>query len=365
MYLLRNKSKKRRIIAVITIVLVSIGNISYSHSGRTDSSGGHHDYKNKSGLGSYHYHHGYGPHLHTNGCPYEGGGSSSNSSSSGSYVSSEETAKRDAEAKARQEEKNKAYAKNEGHNKGYEDGYSKIERVTSTYTGSYEENYSNGYNEGYEKGLKKIENESKDATEKGYNLGIIGEELANPYSNEILVNSFEDGYNKGFEEFRVKKIAEYKEKGRVDGAEDKPMMEFKDGLIEDFKTAYIEGYNKSQKVIEKEYSDKGFQEAIKKEKSEEKSIDNEKHAKWYKDGYDNGKKRLEKELEIAYNRGLEGKEFEVESVMLGAKEYLKEEYNRGKEEAKTNGKIGVSVIGASAAGIVLYRRNKKKKRNRY
>lgn len=52
-----------------------------AHSGRTDSRGGHHDYKNKSGLGSYHYHHGYSAHLHTNGvCPY------SNSSSSSSYT---------------------------------------------------------------------------------------------------------------------------------------------------------------------------------------------------------------------------------------------------------------------------------------
>lgn len=44
-----------------------------AHSGRTDSRGGHHDYKNKSGLGSYHYHHGYPAHLHRNGvCPYSG-----------------------------------------------------------------------------------------------------------------------------------------------------------------------------------------------------------------------------------------------------------------------------------------------------
>lgn len=43
-----------------------------AHSGRTDASGGHHDYKNKSGLGSYHYHHGYPAHLHENGiCPYD------------------------------------------------------------------------------------------------------------------------------------------------------------------------------------------------------------------------------------------------------------------------------------------------------
>lgn len=46
--------------------------VAEAHSGRTDSSGGHHDNKNKSGLGSYHYHCGGNPaHLHTGGvCPY-------------------------------------------------------------------------------------------------------------------------------------------------------------------------------------------------------------------------------------------------------------------------------------------------------
>lgn len=46
-----------------------------AHQGRTDANGGHHDYKNKSGLGSYHYHCGGNPaHLHPNGvCPYAGG----------------------------------------------------------------------------------------------------------------------------------------------------------------------------------------------------------------------------------------------------------------------------------------------------
>ena len=57
-----------------------------AHSGRTDSSGGHHDYKNKSGLGSYHYHcGGYPAHLHTGGvCPYAGGSSGSAGQGSGS-----------------------------------------------------------------------------------------------------------------------------------------------------------------------------------------------------------------------------------------------------------------------------------------
>lgn len=47
-----------------------------AHSGRTDSNGGHKDNKNKSGLGSYHYHcGGYPAHQHSGGvCPYAGNG---------------------------------------------------------------------------------------------------------------------------------------------------------------------------------------------------------------------------------------------------------------------------------------------------
>lgn len=54
------------------------GNVQ-AHSGRTDASGGHHDNKNVSGLGSYHYHcGGYPAHLHSGGvCPYSSSSSSS------------------------------------------------------------------------------------------------------------------------------------------------------------------------------------------------------------------------------------------------------------------------------------------------
>lgn len=77
-----NKNMKYKVKKIVTIVLISvlsiaICNITFAHSGKTDSNGGHKDNKNKSGLGSYHYHcGGYPAHLHTNGvCPY-----SSNSS---------------------------------------------------------------------------------------------------------------------------------------------------------------------------------------------------------------------------------------------------------------------------------------------
>lgn len=86
------KKNKVKIVSILLIALsvTLIGINSYAHSGRTDSSGGHKDNKNKSGLGSYHYHCGGHPaHLHTNGvCPYSSSSSSSKSSTSSSSSSS-------------------------------------------------------------------------------------------------------------------------------------------------------------------------------------------------------------------------------------------------------------------------------------
>lgn len=92
------KKSKRKIVASILIfaVITIISGSTYGHSGRTDSSGGHRDNQNKSGLGSYHYHCGGNPaHLHTNGvCPYSSSSSSSSSyskSSSGTSSNSKST----------------------------------------------------------------------------------------------------------------------------------------------------------------------------------------------------------------------------------------------------------------------------------
>ena len=76
----------KKIVSVLIVILsiLSIQISVYSHSGRTDANGGHKDNKNKSGLGSYHYHCGGHPaHLHPNGvCPYSSSSQSSTSSSS-------------------------------------------------------------------------------------------------------------------------------------------------------------------------------------------------------------------------------------------------------------------------------------------
>ena len=62
--------KKTHNISIILLIIFLIFNLTitaFAHSGRTDSSGGHYD----SSTGSYHYHHGYPAHQHTNGkCPY-------------------------------------------------------------------------------------------------------------------------------------------------------------------------------------------------------------------------------------------------------------------------------------------------------
>lgn len=91
---------KKYIKKILSVFIIIIGILSiqisvYSHSGRTDANGGHRDNKNKSGLGSYHYHCGGHPaHLHPNGvCPYSSSGKSSTSgSSSGSGSSSSSSA---------------------------------------------------------------------------------------------------------------------------------------------------------------------------------------------------------------------------------------------------------------------------------
>ncbi len=62
-----------KILAIFMVFCYLFTTPSFAHSGKTDGNGGHKDNKNKSGLGSYHYHcGGYPAHLHSGGvCPYK------------------------------------------------------------------------------------------------------------------------------------------------------------------------------------------------------------------------------------------------------------------------------------------------------
>lgn len=62
----------KRLFSVVLVLCLGFCLTVSAHGGRTDAQGGHKDNANASGLGSYHYHHGYEAHLHPNGvCPYE------------------------------------------------------------------------------------------------------------------------------------------------------------------------------------------------------------------------------------------------------------------------------------------------------
>ncbi len=67
------KTQRILISVLLLFLIVFVPFTSFAHSGRTDSSGGHRDNCNQSGLGYYHYHcNGFPAHLHTNGeCPYK------------------------------------------------------------------------------------------------------------------------------------------------------------------------------------------------------------------------------------------------------------------------------------------------------
>lgn len=87
----RSKGVVRFISICVFLILIIMCNITFAHSGRTDSNGGHRDNKNKSGLGSYHYHCGGHPaHLHANGvCPYSN--NSTTSTNKGNTLNSSAT----------------------------------------------------------------------------------------------------------------------------------------------------------------------------------------------------------------------------------------------------------------------------------
>ncbi len=86
----KKKSKILKLVIISIILLLSFQKVLFAHSGRTDANGGHKDNKNKSGLGSYHYHCGGNPpHLHENGiCKYKSTSSNSTSNKNNSTTTS-------------------------------------------------------------------------------------------------------------------------------------------------------------------------------------------------------------------------------------------------------------------------------------
>lgn len=246
--------------------LISLGLIltmstpALAHSGRTDSNGGHRDNKNVSGLGSYHYHHGQGPHLHPGGvCPLNGSSTTSKNNSSSSSSSSSANKQVTVDTTAQ----DKATAKQAGYNAGYKDGYNGSFNSPNSSSSKYPSEFEAGYKDGYNKGNSKLTSEreaiSNKAKTNGYNDGLNGKEnnsssYSGSHSTEYKT-AYDLGYSEGNQK-REKKINAVKNKakslGEKDGYNqvDKNKHQYSGEYSSEYMKSYLEGYSLGEKKIQ-------------------------------------------------------------------------------------------------------------------
>ncbi|RKQ16921.1 YHYH domain-containing protein [Ureibacillus endophyticus] len=244
--------KKSRILLSTALIMVLSASSVYAHPGRTDSNGGHTCRTNcteRWGLeyGEYHYH--------------NGGSSSSNSSSTSKSSNSSSSVKKSGQsakeiatqkAKKAQQEKEAAVkkakqikqAEKDGYADGLKDGYNGISNIgISKYQGAY----NKGYKEGFAKGKLKLTNEKNKAYRAGYSAAQNGKSSVVPsiyQTNKAL----SDSYLQGFERFVID-------------------------------------------VEKQKYYQMGYNDSFNMEKYIKPDFDNANHIRWYKEGFDAGKKK--------------------------------------------------------------------------
>lgn len=180
---------------LLPLLLLLLPSIAFAHPGITDESGGHHDYDNVSGLGSYHYHCGGHPaHLHENGiCPYdsvsvEDDNYTDTVTDTTEYEDYSNTDTTENEDDISQEEYSKAF--DSGYDTGYDCGsfdaeqeiesgydyfdsdYDGDDLTQSAYDTAWLDGYTYGYFEGYEETIQEYEEQQ----EKEFMLALEDDE---------------------------------------------------------------------------------------------------------------------------------------------------------------------------------------------
>ena len=349
--------KKVRGIILLLLIICSQSLMVDAHSGRTDSSGGHRDNKNKSGLGSYHYHcGGYPAHLHTNGCPYKSGGSNTSSSSSSSSNSSQSSSS----------QKNQVYAasvtkddiRKKGSQAGYEDGYALKDYNAYSYSGTYSAEYKEAYEESFEKGKEKILQEKENAKEQGYKDGLENNHY-NKFSEGVLYDAYEEGYEEGKEKYIENKKIEYTKLAEEDCINNKTDRTF-ENVDEIFVETYKEAYEKKYKEVKSvEYKSKGYNDGIKNKFDENIEAD---YKSSYKEGYNQGNKEREEMLNLAYEQGYDGEELKINDKYDSIKSEIESVYQSGKKDSRKDMVMGVGAVGIiGVSGVGIYRRIKSKR----
>ena len=324
------KRLKNTIILTILIVMTNKTSINAHINESVD---GHSDIFNISGLGNYHYHHGYEAHLHPNGvCEY-----------------------REAEKQN--------LAKKQGSEDGYEFGYLGLDKKYNYFENdAYYSIYKNAYDESYEKGKNNAESESKVYYNIGKELGKNGESLKGSYDNKIFDKAYRNGYNEGYKEYKAKVIKEYRQKGLNDGKLYNIKISF-DGLEDYMINAYESGYSEGLLEYAKKVRDNGYSAAF--GNGNKKPSYTEEENKWYDEGFNKGLKALEKIKDEARALGRAGKdESELDKFKEGRNEAIKA-FEEGRKERLDRerlmklllGFMGITIIGI---GFVLIKMKNEK-----
>ena len=393
----------RKLLFLIIICLFAFSSISYAHSGRTDSSGGHNCSQksiNKGLCSGYHYHNGGGSTT----------SSSSNDSSYGdkdcSYFNSYDEVIEYWNAKGysatydpenldgwgnnvvddgipceppggydlskvnnstyQQAAIDEELGEKAGYDKGYKDGYKNTKKnLATTGSSAYKMAYENSYNTGYSVGQNELDEQKQNAYNNGYSLGKSQEKMTVPAtfkSHTVLANSFEEGYKEGEQAYIDEQKKYYHSSGLAGGEND--IYTPPDISEQIFLDAYEEGYKEAQEALKEAYINKGYEAAFSTVEYSEPEIDNDKFITWFKEGFESNK--LVKEIqEEAFNLGKSGEDLVIPEKYEQGETIFKYYYGKGQEEYISPIPFATTaVVVTGAAGYLILRRIRKNKLNR-
>jgi hypothetical protein len=332
--------KKIKKIVCILVVLLSLSQTSYAHPGRTDSNGGHKDNKNASGLGGYHYHHGFGPHLHPGGvCELTGGDNNTPASS----------------PKSGGDNNTPVSPPKSYYNDGYNDGYAGKESNSSSKS---KEGYSSGYNDG----VNKLKSEKDQAYNTGYDDGREGKNSSESSQGEMLKRSYSDGYTKGKNEYIENNKEIYKNYGIEDAAAVKEKRTLENSLEQSMVESYNRAYDEKIEEIKNEYNELGYKYYIGKEEYKIQNFESDKLESWFKEGYDKAEADMKEAIKAAYDKGFNGEKIELKEEYSNYSQEINESYALGNKKRTTRNMIagGAFVTVVSGVGVVVIKKRKKK-----
>jgi hypothetical protein len=389
----------KKILMALFVILFSTSSMTYAHSGRTDSSGGHNCSQksiNKGLCSGYHYHNGGS----TKSSQVQSIKSNDKNCSDFSsydevveywnlkgYSATNDPENLDGWGKNVVDDgipceppsnydltkvNNSSYQKNAqdeilgeelGFTKGYEDAYSGKEKKLATEGSSaYKKGYETGYLKGYIKGEKTVIEETNKIFEEGYNKGILNEELKIPSiyeTSEHFMKAYKNGYSEGNTQFIKLETIRYMKLGEEDSyADSYKLPNIKEvELIE----AYKKGYETGLATLELQYKNDGYNAAFELIDYEEPKYNDKRFIDWYKSGFESNEE-VTKIVEMAYQQGKNGEKLIIPKEYENATKLMSFHYDKGKEDAESSLPFaaGTIVITGSAAGYYLLKKSKKK-----